>query len=232
MTEEQETSLFYITAQYVAEVQSGQQPCLSDYIARYPRYVDAIADFVAYYHAVEEAIPSAEVVPPAKGAMTTLFTTVTGQRLLPSQLAAELDLSIDIILLLEQRAIAPVTIPQVLYEQIAMLLQRPSTVVQEYLGSLDQRQSQSVLLKRKPQTKVAEESTDYAVSHVADKPSFRAVVETSLQLSAEQRNRWCSVLDGQNIRACHLSVKIDIRQDKEYQSFINGKDTNHERATD
>ncbi len=68
----------HITAQYVAEVQSGRQPHLSDYLARYPRHVDAIADFVAYYHAVEEAMPSVEEVSPAEGAMTTLFTTATG----------------------------------------------------------------------------------------------------------------------------------------------------------
>jgi hypothetical protein len=241
MSEEQETSLFYITAQYVAEVQSGQQPCLSDYLARYPRYVDAIADFVAYYHAIEEAIPSADALAYSTDAsidsklgvptnramncqderprqssqqdgqaesmafvgrrMTTLFATATGQRILPSQLAAELDLSIDIILLLEQRAIAPATLPHVLCEQIAMFLQRPSTAVQEYLGSLDQLQSQSIVTKKKQQTKVAEESTDYTVSHMEDKPSFRAVVEASLQLSTEQRNRWCAVLDSQNIPA-------------------------------
>lgn len=201
MGKEQELSLFQITAQYVADVQAGRQPRLSEYLASYPRYADAIADFVAYYHAVEEAMPSTEVVPPAKGAMTTLFTTVTGQRLLPAQLAAELDLSIDIILLLEQRAIAPATIPHVLYEQIAMLLQRPSTEVQEYLNSLDQCQSRSIVLKRRLQTKVAEENTDYTVSHVVDKPSFRAIVETSLQLSTEQRNRWCAVLDSQKPHA-------------------------------
>ncbi len=201
MDEEQKISLMHITAQYVAEAQSGQQPHLSDYLARYPRHVDAIADFVAYYHAVEEAMPSVEEVSPAEGAMTTLFTTATGQRLLPSQLATELDLSLDIILLLEQRVIAPATIPHMLYEQIAMLLQRPSTEVQEYFCPLDRCQPRSIVPKRKPQTKVAEESTDYTVSHVADKPSFRAVVETSLQLSTEQRDHWCAMLDRQNIRA-------------------------------
>jgi hypothetical protein len=194
MDEEQEEHLMCITAQYVAEVQLGRKPHLSDYLARYPRHVDAIADFVAYYHAVEEAIPSMEVESPAKGAMTTLFTTATGQQLLPSQLATELDLSLDIILLLEQRAIAPATIPHMLYEQIAILLQRPSTEVQEYLGSLDQCQPRSIVTKRKQQTKVAEQEIDYTVLHMEDKPSFRAVVEASLQLSTEQRNRWCHML--------------------------------------
>jgi hypothetical protein len=267
MHKEQDLALLHITAQYVAEVQSGQQPRLSDYLARYPRYADAIADFVAYYHAVEEEVPSTEALPhpmnavssteapphptnavssteapPAvsstealphptdainrvptirainchsdtfdemhldrgqqdkrveelasTGTMTTLLTTAFGQRLLPSQLAAELDLTVDIILLLEQRAIAPATIPHVLCEQMAMLLQQPSTMVQEYLGSLDQRQSGSTVQKRKPQMKVA----DYPALYVVDKPSFRAIVETSLQLSTEQRSRWCAMLDAE-----------------------------------
>ena len=63
MHEEQELALLYITAQYVAEVQAGRQPRLSDYLARYSHYADAIADFVAYYHAVEEVVPSTEVPP-------------------------------------------------------------------------------------------------------------------------------------------------------------------------
>jgi hypothetical protein len=193
MHKEQDLALLHITAQYVAEMQTGRQPRLSDYLARYPRYADAIADFVAYYHAVEEEVLSTDAI----GTMTTLLTTATGQRLLPSQLAAELDLTVDIILLLEQRAIAPATIPHVLCERMATLLQQPSTVVQEYLGSLDQRQSGSAVQKRKQQMKVAEEGADYPVSYVVDKPSFRAIVETSLQLSAEQRSRWCAMLDAE-----------------------------------
>ncbi len=193
MHREQELSLLHITAQYVAEVQAGQQPRLSDYLARYPRYANAIADFVAYYHAVEEAMASMEAI----GTITTLFTTASGQRLLPSQLAAELDLSIDIILLLEQRAIAPATIPHVLCEQIATLLQQPSAMVQEYLYSLDQRQPRSAVQKTKQPLKVAEEGADYPVPHIMDKPSFRAIVETSLQLSAEQRSRWYTMLDAE-----------------------------------
>ncbi len=225
MHREQELSLLHITAQYVAEVQAGQQPRLSDYLTRYPRYANAIADFVAYYHAFEEAMPPGDAAPHptdainrvstsraincssscnegtfdeltlegtqqderagelvSAGTMTTLLRTASGQRLLPSRLAAELDLSIDIILLLEQQAIAPATIPRMLYEQIATLLQQPSTMVQEYLYSLDQRQPRTVVQKIKQQMKVAEEGIGYPVPYVMEKPSFRAIVETNLQL--------------------------------------------------
>ncbi len=57
MDRQQEEDVLYITAQYVAEVQAGQQPRLSDYLVRYPHYADAITDFVTYYHAVEEDLP-------------------------------------------------------------------------------------------------------------------------------------------------------------------------------
>jgi hypothetical protein len=242
MHKEQESSLLQITAQYVAEVQAGQQPRLSDYVARYPRYANAIADFVAYYHAVEEEMSPIEDTsqstdainqfytsqeinysPPSNegildeltlesaqrdekagelvsvGAMKTLLRTATGQQLLPSQLAAELDLSIDIILLLEQRAIAPMTVPHILCEQIAALLQQPSAMVQGYLDSLDQRPSGSTVQKAKQPLRVAEESAGYPVPYAMEKPSFRAVVETNSQLSAEQRSRWCTVLDAEGI---------------------------------
>lgn len=57
MDREQEEAVLRITARYVAEVQAGQQPRLSDYLSRYPQYSDAIADFVAYYHAIEADVP-------------------------------------------------------------------------------------------------------------------------------------------------------------------------------
>jgi hypothetical protein len=215
MDKEQELSLLQITAQYVDEIQKGRKPHLSDYLARYPDYADAIADFVAYYHAVEEAMPSREAIPltgmvvpsreatkgftvnrvPARESLTTLLYTATGQRLTLSQLATELDLSIDIVLLLEQRAIASATIPYVLCEKIATLLQRPRTMVQQYLSSLDQREPGSAVHREKQPIRVAEESANYSEPYVMDRPSFRAIVEASLQLSVEQRGCWRTILD-------------------------------------
>src|SRR5437016_733554 len=57
MTEQPEDALLQITAQYVCEFQTGQQPRLSEYLARYPQYAEAIADFVAYYHTAEMQVP-------------------------------------------------------------------------------------------------------------------------------------------------------------------------------
>ncbi len=42
-----------VTAHYIEEVQAGHEPDISDYLARYPQYADAIAAFIAYYQTVE-----------------------------------------------------------------------------------------------------------------------------------------------------------------------------------
>lgn len=245
MDKEQELFLLRITAQYVAEVQAGQQPNLSNYLARYPRYADAIADFVAYYHAVEEMMPSMDArplmdtIPSAEAApsedainrvptsraincqdgitlvssqqeeqaekvafvetMTSLLVTATGQRITLSQIAAKLDLSVDIILLLEQRVLAPATIPHALCENIAVFLQQPTALVKQYLYSLDQPKYQFAVKKGKQQMKIAEESVDYSMPDRLNKPSFRAIMEISLQLSAEQRSRWRTILDAERL---------------------------------
>lgn len=219
MNKEQAMQLLEITAQYVDEVQSGQKPRLSDYLIRYPRYADAIADFVAYYHVVEETIISTDAIFSTEAinrvstlwainchsdrydeslgelashrAITTLLTTATGQRISLSQLAVELNLSRDIILLLEQRAIVPETIPSLLCEQIAMLLQYSSIAVQKFFCVLKQCQSRSAVQERKPQMNVAEESPEYIM---VNQISFRSAVEASLQLSAEQRSHWDTML--------------------------------------
>ncbi len=213
MRKKQKISLLHITAQYVAEAQAGRQPRLSDYLVRYPCYVDAIADFVAYYHTLEEMIPSdAEQALVActqqdqlakectsAGIMTTLLITATGQRLTTLQIALRLDVSADIVLLLEQRAIVAASIPSVLCQQIATLLQQPIEMVREYLASLDHCQPGSVIEKSKKRVQVAERCADYAMPHVVDKPSFRRVVETSSLLSAQQKARWCTLLDAEGV---------------------------------
>lgn len=65
MDREKEEAVLRITADYVAEVEAGHAPRLGDYLARYPQYADAIAEFVTYYHAVEVDLPGeSPVMPP------------------------------------------------------------------------------------------------------------------------------------------------------------------------
>ena len=52
----QEEDLQRITAHYVAALQAGHNPKLSDYLVSYPHYTNEIADFVAYYHTFEKDI--------------------------------------------------------------------------------------------------------------------------------------------------------------------------------
>ncbi len=51
--EDQEEIVLRLTARYVAEIQAGRQPDISDYLSRYPQYADAIASFITYYQTVE-----------------------------------------------------------------------------------------------------------------------------------------------------------------------------------
>lgn len=53
-----------VTARYVAQFRAGQHPSLSENLSQYAQYADMIADFVAYYHAIEVDIPQAtETIP-------------------------------------------------------------------------------------------------------------------------------------------------------------------------
>ena len=57
MDREQDELMQRLTAHYVSEFNSGQQPQLSEYLSQYPQYADAVADFVTYYHAIEFDLP-------------------------------------------------------------------------------------------------------------------------------------------------------------------------------
>jgi len=222
MTREQEETVLRITARYVAEVQAGQQPRLSDYLERYPQYANAITDFVAYYHAVEAHMPVEDDVSvplsvvsravlekfqkeqpaqPTKPITTLLMTAGEPQLTLP-QLAARLDLSVDIVSLLTYCMIDPSTIPSALCRRLAIVLQQPISVVQAYLelSSHNSAVSQSA----NQQQKVAEKRAAYPQYGAQETPdmqrqSFRQVVETSVELQAEQRARWYSILEQEHL---------------------------------
>jgi hypothetical protein len=60
MDREQEEVVLRCTAHYIEALQAGHQPEISDYLARYPQYADAIANFIAYYQTVE--LPQAQPI--------------------------------------------------------------------------------------------------------------------------------------------------------------------------
>ncbi|HZO72234.1 MAG TPA: hypothetical protein VFB60_08515 [Ktedonobacteraceae bacterium] len=210
MAREQEEALLRITARYVAEVQAGQQPHLSDYLARYPQYASAIADFVAYYHAVEMYVPAgmdaatslsdisrevlrrfqarARLQPEQRG---NLLPLANGRSFTLEELADRLNLSLDIMIQLEQRMIEPATIPYELCKRLAAALEQPVSVVQEYFQADDQSR-QGVGSRAKPSLWVAEEQACYPGS--TQRPGFRQVLKASLLISAEQAADWEAIL--------------------------------------
>jgi hypothetical protein len=219
MTREQEEAVLHITARYVAEVQAGQQPRLGDYLARYPQFADAIIDFVAYYHSVEANMPAGgdvadslssvartvleqfQAEQPTK-AITTLLITANKQQLTLPQLATRLDLSVDIVSLLEQCMIDPPTIPLALCKRLARVLQLPMSVIQAYLAQIDQDATVSHSAKKRQQ--VAEKRTAYPQYSTQETPgvhqqSFRQVVDASVKLQTEQRKRWYSILEQEHL---------------------------------
>jgi hypothetical protein len=215
MNNEQQDAIFRITARYVAEVQAGHEPALSEYIARYPQYADAIADFVAYYHGFEATVPLASnthmllspfsqaALPRSEGhmqaeplstpAMTSLLATEQRHFSL-SDLARKLDLSVDIVALLEQRTIDPTTLPFELYRRIALVLHQPISNIQAYFSWTPQRTRSA--RERQPAMKVAEKPAHYQVSGEQSllEESFRHIVAESLWLSPEQREAWETIL--------------------------------------
>ncbi len=209
MPEEYDKQLLQITERYVAELHAGQQPRLSSYIARYPQYADALADFFAYYTTFEASdVPLASaqssLYPQKKrrsfqkqretlpsNVISTLLTTVQSQQLTLAQLAHALDLSEDIVSLLEQREIQDVTLPEVLLERLSTTLGYSVQEVRAYFAS-KQKSLQQGKNGSKTLPKVAETRISYTLE--SKNPSFRAVLDASSQLSAEQKARWLTLL--------------------------------------
>jgi hypothetical protein len=212
MTEQQEDALLQITAQYVSELQTGQQPRLSDYLARYPQYAEAIADFVAYYRLVEMQTPANLILAPSLSETsrsilqqleekespttppvlpTTLLVRPDHRRLTLSQIAKKINLSTDIVFLLEHRYIDPRTIPAAVISRLAAVSGYAPDDVKLYLANTPMPNPDSPLRK---QLRVAETGR-YHMPAANDQtlPSFQQIVEASDTLTAEQKAFWLTM---------------------------------------
>jgi hypothetical protein len=209
-----------ITAQYVEQVQAGQRPSLSDYIVLYPTYTDALVDFIAYYHVFEEHIlqklDGSEVLsevsqlalahawyhvslPEEDNRSCQIPTLLVKRDTWPfslASLAKELDLSVDIVVQLEQRRIDPTSIPLELSRRMARVLQQPLYVIQAYLT--DNSQHYVSGKSTGTQQKVAERRGAYSVSAGEDMLSFRQALIASGQLSDRQKDSWCRIIEHEN----------------------------------
>ncbi len=210
MDREQEEDVLRITAQYMAELQAGHQPRLSDYLVRYPQYADTISEFVTYYHAVEAGLPEEslgeshvsmlpqlsdssrialehawERISPHETAQTdlntTLLMTINKQGLSLSQLATEIGLSEDIVAKLI--AVRPLIEVATLPQEV---LRRLARVLQQPLSAIQTYFGYS------GQMQAAEARAPYHME--AQTQSFREVLEQSAQLSDKQKAYWRDIL--------------------------------------
>ena len=216
MDREQEEAVLRITAQYVDEVRAGQRPRVSDYLARYPQYAGEIADFVAYYHAVEVDLPGeTSIISPLEGEfriaidsarkrvlqteaqtahkLSTLLVTLDKQRQTLDRLADKIGLSVDIVAKLEQRKISAVSIPKEMHKRLAEVLQQPVRAIEAYFSPLTEPSSYG--------QQVAETQTGYQVNESPSIPtqSFREALEESVQLSKEQKLVWYDILNHEGL---------------------------------
>jgi hypothetical protein len=201
-----------LTARYVSEYRTGQQPRLSEYLSSYPQYADMIADFVTYYHAIEFDVPQeSDIIPPLsqasraaldeawKNVVYTDFevtSTLNSLQMAANQVnksflqvAWEIGLGQDILKKLDQHAIDAATIPQELCHRLAKALYQPLAAIEIYLGLRKQRQATMG---------VAESSSIYQIEeqpvldlHV---PGFQEAVEQSKHMSDEQKGVWHTIL--------------------------------------
>jgi hypothetical protein len=217
MVREHEThdeELAHITAEYVAQVEAGQHPSISDYIRRYPQFADAIADFVAYYHTIETDISSSieettskELSTVSQNAMSrassrvygmerakkqpaiaTLLMTHTKRPLELQQLAASLELGVDVVLQLERRQLEAQSIPLEVSRRLALLLREPVSALQHYFLIADNEESRHSTRTR---AHVAEEVRDYSVSPGR---TFLQAIEESVEATEAQKMKWREIV--------------------------------------
>ena len=122
--------------------------------------------------------------------LQSLFMVAKRQRLSLSQLAAYVDISEDIVTLLEQRAVLPGSVPAELYRRIAATLHQPTGTMQS--SSYMERRQQ--VAEHPGEYHVGDSGNTRDTSLLSQKVSFRESVDNSEKLSAEQRSFWRDVL--------------------------------------
>ena len=225
MDRAQEEEILRITAQYVADVQAGKEPDISDYTQRYPHYADALLDFVLYYHSIEAHLPAETELAPLSEisaiALEKAYERTFHARSLASNphrltsllrdaqpplqasaLATLLDLSVDIVLLLEQRGLNPASLPGELYQRLAHTLQLPVEDIRAYLTA--PQQAYPLRRKRQYPVRVADAQSQYVAppdgsSAVPPQQHFRQVIAESQHLSEEQRQIWLAILEHEEL---------------------------------
>lgn len=205
--EHEREEIMRITARYVEEAQEGRAPSLSAYLARYPQYREELIDFISYYQAFEAPLPMntslvslSEVsrealerayasqaqepaLPAGEGAVRSLFENRQQQHVSPRQLADVLELSEDIVQLLERRVLLPASIPATLSQCLAGVLGYSPMAIEAFFASRESSNTSS-----RPGLKVAEPRGPYGEN--PGPLTFTQAVAASTQLSPARRAAW------------------------------------------
>lgn len=212
MDRKKEEMIQLLTARYVSEFNSGQQPQLSEYLLRYPEYADAIADFVAYYHAIEVDLPGeSDIILPltqtshaalgqawknvlqvdfeGNNALDSLLVAARNANRSLLELALQVGLGQDILKKLDQRMIDAATVPQELCYRLAAALQQPLAAIEMCLGLAEHRLYPQFVAESPRVYRVADQPA--LVSPVS---SFHEAIAESAQMSDEQKSDWQAIL--------------------------------------
>ncbi|GHO61033.1 hypothetical protein [Ktedonobacter robiniae] len=202
--EHEREEIMRITARYAEEAQEGRSPSLSAYLARYPQYREELLDFISYYQAFEAPLPmntslaslsevsrealeraytSQAQLPTQDVAVRSLFESRQQQPVTPRQLADVLELSEDIVQLLERRALLPGSIPATLSQCLAGVLGYSPAAIEAFFASREPSNTFS-----RPGLKVAEPRGPYGENQ--ESLTFAQAVAASAHLSSERKAAW------------------------------------------
>ncbi|GHO50138.1 hypothetical protein [Ktedonospora formicarum] len=205
---ERKAELMRITARYVEEVQAGKAPSLTDYLRRYPQYQGELLDFVTYYHAFESTLtPSSAALPLSDLSRTslerayaqieyralddtphTLLLSRQREELSVRDLADALELSPDIVLLLEKRALLPASLPRALPERLSDILGYSVAQMESFFDD-----------SRSTSRKVAESRNSYSHKESSSQDTvsrqiFSEILLASSDLLPAHREKWLAIL--------------------------------------
>jgi len=164
---ERQYAIDRITARYAAEYRAGQSPRLDEYLQRYPEFAAELIDFVLYFHSIAvdlpapDAVPTVELSPAARAAQARLRTRFApaieglvkqgrAAGYTPSQLAAAVGLSLDVLAKLEGHVIEATTIPRALIQRLASALQTAPDAIVAYLSGHAPAQAGAFFYADKP----------------------------------------------------------------------------------
>jgi hypothetical protein len=123
-----------------------------------------------------------------------------------SQLASLLDVSADIVVVLESRRLDHSTIPHALFMRLATVLQQPISAIYAYFnltgrtfgpelsGPMEQSLSRVAERSMSYTEQPSEQSSDGEKPEDARLPGFRQIIDASPLLSSEQKVRWRTIL--------------------------------------